>query len=147
MHPRYPAGHLLWQILFELPVQYMAARPDQKLDSNYYCWLAILLDVFLLSRTKNWVRESYIFQRIFCNRRRQFFYPFTTAGRITDTSFDFFCIHTTLLMIVLIALKISEGFFHGLIFMGEKTELIYLYYVSIYTCSCTLVTIFKKSPK
>ena len=146
MHPRYPAGHLLWQILFEVPRYSMSIwQLDQ--TRNYNCWLAILLDVFLLSRTKNWVRESYIFQRIFCNRRRQFFYPFTTAGRITDTSFDFFCMHTTLLMIVLIALKLSEGFVHGLIFMGEKTELIYLYYVSIYTCSCTLVTIFKKSPK
>ena len=50
-------------------------------------------------------------------------------------------------LIQLIALKFSEGFVHGLTFLGEKTELIYLYLSSFYTCSNTKVQFFEKRIK
>ena len=51
--------------------------------------------------------------------------PFTTAGRKTDTSFEYYIsgqyLHTcSTVNIHLIALKFSEGFFYGLIFLGEN---------------------------
>ena len=61
--------------------------------------------------------------------------PFTMAGRKTNTislSFLHAC-HTV--NNPLIALKHFEGFVRGLIFLGGKTELIYLYCSSFYTCS------------
>ena len=76
--------------------------------------------------------------------------PFTTAGRKTDTIFEFFWVFLHTCHTVnnhLIALRFSEGFVHGLIFLGEKTELIYLYCSLFYTFSKKLVKFFEKKAK
>ena len=69
------------------------------------------------------------------------YYSFTTAGRKSDTAFLDAC-HTVFNHLV--ALKFFKGIVHRLTFLGKKTELIYLYYYSFYTCSCncTLVNFF-----
>ena len=82
--------------------------------------------------------------------RFKFKTTFTTAGRKTDTFFEFFWVFLHACHTVnntVIALKLSEGFVHGLTFLGEKTELIYLYLSSFYTCSNTKVQFFEKRIK
>ena len=90
-----------------------------------------------------------------CNSFQDRKYPFTTAGRKTDTIFELFRVFLHACHTVnnhLIAFKFSEWFVQcpcmDSPFWG-KIVLIYLYCSSFYTCSCssTLVKIFEKSPK
>ena len=86
-----------------------------------------------------------------CNSFQDRKYPFTTAGRKTDTIFELFRVFLHACHTVnnhLIAFKFSEWFVQCpcIPFWG-KIVLIYLYCSSFYTCSSTLVKIFEKSPK
>ena len=101
------------------------------------------------SRKRRYMRQHFA-HLLYLSYLSMSIHPFTTAGRKTDTIFEFFWVFLHTCHTVnnhLIALRFSEGFVHGLIFLGEKTELIYLYCSLFYTFSKKLVKFFEKRPK
>ena len=61
-------------------------------------------------------------------------YPFTSMCRFSDTFFEFFCTHATQFHSNLRSKEVC-----CISFLGKKTELVYLWYSSFYTCFCTIV--------